>query len=907
MKNICQAILSGVFLWVFLQAEKYINMSTGAKFLRADLHIHSYGEFGSYDVTDTNMTPQAIVDTAIEKGLGIISITDHNEIFNSNTAITYAEGKNIFVIPGIEVSTTQGHLLLYFPTFNDLRNFHGKLTINQDKKTCQNGIVQCLDFAQQHNGIGVLAHIELESGFEKTIGRFGPPMEEIFKHKNLLGLEICTKENIDLYTDSDDDSRKRLIGLHREACDYNESYNLAKLLSSDAHDLNRLGINAEGGKKLTRIKIDELNFHSFKIALISNESRIRLEDFIPEQRPVIKSISIEGGLLDKVRIDLSSNLTCIIGGRGAGKSTLLEAIRECSGNKSNARVVDSDVWPQDISLTYEDEAGQVLEFKREKSAENLNVTDPINGISKIDVESYGQGDTAETLQHSDANPIILVNFLDSFLDLDSLKSQDDEIVVNLRENQSEARKLRLELLSLPDTKKALLNEQKKLANLEKEKAGELVKYQTALIRERQLRKGLVDDLNALIKTYREIFKDDTTFKNFEKLSDDEIVVGKNYFKKVKEIVSDFSKIVSEKSGELNISLNQKIEELKIELANWQKEEKTIQDEIDKKKSALEAQGIPFDLGKINQISKDIIDLTTRVQKLENSQKLLKELEAARKSLITERTDVKNKIYYHRREFANTINDNLKNTIDGLFITVKYSEGKYSDEFEKLLKNVMDWRTSQVPRAFIISLNLSPLEFVGICKRNDEARLKLITDTNGNRLLSDLEICSIIEKVMKDYVYEEFEALEFEDRPSITVTKMYADEHGTQQRQTKSISQLSLGQQQSILLGILLLSKSDKPLIIDQPEDNLDSEFIFKTIVMNLRKIKEARQVIIVTHNPNIAVLGDAELIIPLKSTSIKSHVMSAGSIDRKETREMCCDILEGGKNAFKQRQTIYGI
>ena len=883
-------------------------MSTGAKFLRADLHIHSYGEFGSYDVIDTTMTPQAIVDTAIEKGLGIISITDHNEIFNSNTAITYAEGKNILVIPGIEVSTTQGHLLLYFPTFNDLRNFHGKLTISPDKKTCQNGIVQCLDFAQQHNGIGVLAHIELESGFEKTIGRFGPPMEEIFKHKNLLGLEICTKDNISLYTDSDDDAdRKRFIGLHRGACEYNDQYNLAKLLSSDAHDLNRLGINAEGGKKLTRIKIDELNFHSFKIALISNESRIRLEDFIPEQRPVIKSINIEGGLLDKVKIELSTNLTCIIGGRGAGKSTLLEAIRESSGNKSNARVVDSDVWPQNISLSYEDEAGQVLEFKREKFAGNQNVTDPINGISKIDVESYGQGDTAETLQHCDTNPMILVKFLDLFLDLETLKNQDDEIVIKLRENQSDARKLRLELLSLPDTKKALLNEQKKIANLEKEKAGELVKYQTALIRERQLRKGLVDDLNALIKTYRDIFKDDTTFRNFEELSDNEIVVGKNYFKKVKEIVSDFSKIVSEKSGELNVALNQKIEELKIELANWQKEEKAIQEEIDKKKAVLEAQGIPFDLGKINQISKDIMDLTARVQKLENNQKLLKELESARKSLITDRTDAKSRMYYFRREFANTINENLKNTIDGLFIAVKYSEGKYSDEFEKLLKSVMDWRTSQVPRASIISSNLSPLEFVDVCKRNDEAKLKSFIDANGNRLLSDSEVRSIIDKVMKDYVYEEFEALEFEDRPSITVTKVYTDEQGAQQRQTKSISQLSLGQQQSILLGVLLLSKSDKPLIIDQPEDNLDSEFIFKTIVMNLRKIKEARQVIIVTHNPNIAVLGDAELIIPLKSTSIKSHVMSSGSIDRKETREMCCEILEGGKNAFKQRQTIYGI
>jgi predicted metal-dependent phosphoesterase TrpH len=151
-------------------------MATGAKFLRADLHIHSYGEFGSYDVTDVIMTPQAIVDTAIEKGLGMISITDHNEILNSNTAITHAQGKNIFVIPGIEVSTTQGHLLLYFPTFNDLRNFHGKLIISPDKKTCQNGIVQCPDFAQQYNGLGVLAHIELDSGFEKTIGRFGPPI-----------------------------------------------------------------------------------------------------------------------------------------------------------------------------------------------------------------------------------------------------------------------------------------------------------------------------------------------------------------------------------------------------------------------------------------------------------------------------------------------------------------------------------------------------------------------------------------------------------------------------------------------------------------------------------------------------------------------------------------------------------
>lgn len=883
-------------------------MTIGAKFLRADLHIHSFGEFGSYDVTDQTNTPEAIVDTAIEKGLKIISITDHNEIQNSNTAINYAKDKDILVIPGIEVSTTQGHLLLYFDTFKDLRDFFGKLTVSEDKKTCQQGIVQCLDFAELHNGIGVLAHIELTSGFEKTISRFGPQMDEVFTHKNLYGLEISLKSSFDFYTDLDDDAnRKRLVNLRREKLNFDENYCLPKLMSSDSHSLNKLGTNAEGEKKLTRIKVDELNFHSFKIALLSYESRIRLEDFIPEQRPIIKSLTIEGGLLDTIKIDLSTNLTCIIGSRGAGKSTLMEAIREATGNNSTSKVVNSEVWPQLITLVYEDETGQVIEFKREKNSTTRNNSDPINGISKVEIETYGQGETANTIQHSDENPQILVNFLDTFLDINNLKIDEKEVVSKLLENQSESRKLRLELLSLDETKKALLNQQNKLANLEKEKAGELVKFQNALIKEREIRKVLVEELNSLIKTYKDILSNNETFKNFESLTDEEIIVGKDFFKKVKEIVLEFSKIVNEKSGELNVALNLKIDELKIELQSWTEKEKSIQEKIDVKKVELQALGIPFDLGQINQISKDIIDLTARVKKLENSQLTLKEYETQRATLITERLDIKRKIYYSRFEFASIINDNLKNTLDGLYITVKYDEGKYSDSFERSLKTVMDWRTSQVPKAQLISKQITPIEFTLNCKKNNVAFFQNLKDDNGNRLLNDGEINSLITKINTEYCFEDFESIDFEDRPSISVTKIYKDEDGKTQRNTKSISQLSLGQQQSVLLGILMLSKSKKPLIIDQPEDNLDSEFIFKTIVKNLRKIKEARQVIIVTHNSNIAVLGDAELIIPLKSTSVKSHVLNSGSIDRKETREICCEILEGGKSAFKQRQIIYGI
>ena len=184
---------------------------------------------------------------------------------------------------------------------------------------------------------------------------------------------------------------------------------------------------------------------------------------------------------------------------------------------------------------------------------------------------------------------------------------------------------------------------------------------------------------------------------------------------------------------------------------------------------------------------------------------------------------------------------------------------------------------------------------------------MLTNDNGSSIFGEDDIENIKSNFLLNYAYEELESLPYEDLPSIIVTKEVVDEAGNKQYLRKAITKLSLGQQHSILLAILIQSKSNLPLIIDQPEDNLDSEFIFKTIVSNLRKIKERRQVIIVTHNANIGVLGDAELVLPLKSTSIKSKILERGSIDRPETCEKCCEILEGGKSAFVNRQQIYGI
>lgn len=104
----------------------------------------------------------------------------------------------------------------------------------------------------------------------------------------------------------------------------------------------------------------------------------------------------------------------------------------------------------------------------------------------------------------------------------------------------------------------------------------------------------------------------------------------------------------------------------------------------------------------------------------------------------------------------------------------------------------------------------------------------------------------------------------------------------------------------------MLAESNIPLIIDQPEDDLDNAFIFSSIVATLRSVKEKRQVILVTHNANIAVLGDSELILPMRRVDDCGQSVERGSIDKDATKPWVQNILERGPEAFARRREIYG-
>lgn len=117
---------------------------------------------------------------------------------------------------------------------------------------------------------------------------------------------------------------------------------------------------------------------------------------------------------------------------------------------------------------------------------------------------------------------------------------------------------------------------------------------------------------------------------------------------------------------------------------------------------------------------------------------------------------------------------------------------------------------------------------------------------------------------------------------------------------RPIQEGSPGQKTAALLAFLL-SYGEEPLILDQPEDDLDNHLIYDLIVTQLREVKRRRQIIVVTHNANIVVNGDAELVVALTARSGQTKTECAGSLQDKIVRDTICSVMEGGRIAFEQR------
>lgn len=141
---------------------------------------------------------------------------------------------------------------------------------------------------------------------------------------------------------------------------------------------------------------------------------------------------------------------------------------------------------------------------------------------------------------------------------------------------------------------------------------------------------------------------------------------------------------------------------------------------------------------------------------------------------------------------------------------------------------------------------------------------------------------------------------------LTLQEVPWDDHETILLNGGPVNKKSPGQRSSAMLPLIALTETT-PLVIDQPEDNLDKKLIGNVLMKVLADLKEQRQIIVCTHDPNILVGGDAEQVIVLEATSDRSGIVARhGSIDDGDIVQTVVDLLEGGAEAFDARRRRYG-
>lgn len=883
-------------------------LPSGAHFFRGDLHIHSFE--ASHDVKDIAMTPQGIVDTALKEKLDVIAIADHNEIFNVRAAVAEGAKTGILVIPAVELSTTEGHLLCYFPTIEQLEGFYGRLELS-DRKTqnsrCKTNMALCLDLIENFKGFGILAHVDGGNGLETNNPGASPHKLDILCHRALLGIELNSAKSIISYAKNDEDSIRVGIGKTRiTKLGLGESQYLARILNSDSHTLNALGRNAQNDQKLTRYKMMEPSFNGLRHALEESDSRVRLEEEVPDSTPYVLGASFGGGFLDGQTIHFSRNLNCIIGGRGTGKSTTFEAIRCLVDKPTESDVVDSEVWPNKLDLFWKDEAGQEHCLSRSLGCQIENVIDPLDGPLNFEIDCFSQGEAARVREQAKTDPLALMKYLDTFTGVQDALAEEARVLQSLSEKYNEILKAEKQVERIPQAQRSLSTIQQQITAFQAAKGADIIILQRSIANESGKRDSIK---NNMIDIGQTIFNQSLISKIEDArkyVSTDDITTGSSEANNITALIDAFKERSEEIENQLNDAFKTFKEKVETEMKQWALKSRPILDDIEIKRKALEQQGIQLDMAQINKLTSDEATHKKDLDALKTWSPHLLKLQAEYTKLLSLRWTARSKVARLRAMYAAKATKALGEVLTDLKVKLQYIESGYSVQAVAILSEAMGWRTvSQAKAKFLISkLKVSGLLEV-VIKNQTQILTSLVNDAGvpqfdkneAGDIMINIKVPSVLASLQKCHV---------DDYPVLTVTR-YSGGTGKSSVATREFSQLSLGQQQSVLLALILSSDSKRPLIIDQPEDNLDSEFIFHTFVPVLRRAKERRQVIIVTHNANIAVLGDAEQLIVLKTNRDRSMIVARGSIDDIQARDVACKILEGAKEAFYRRARIYGV
>lgn len=851
--------------------------SRGSEWRKWDLHVYTAS---SYDYKDkANDANDKLVQVLLENEIAAIAITDHF-VIDKNRIQQIREKVNgrITVFPGVELRCDKGtsnlHIILIFDEKADLDTLEEDFKVfkrNQGKSIADNERIywdfnDVVEFAKTHNAIITIHAGKKSNGLDRMISNTLP-------HQEAIKEEIAT--NVDIFEMgrvADFDNYKKhvfpAVGVK------------PMIVCSDNHCPSEYPKD-----RYLWIKSD-LTFSGFKQILFEPDERVCVQLEKPDYKApfrVIDSISLDEKSFWNDTIYLNGNLNTIIGGRSTGKSTLLNAI---------ARKLDCPI-----------------EKLTQKDGYNDYIEEHFSGVSIH--WSDGQEDNTRDVDYYPQSYMYQIandgKKLDRIICDNIMEDKKDAISKYIKNNNQLETDLHTTILSLfqeQEKYKALSSQLREKGNksaISKE-IGDLEIKVKSLTDQTQITEAEIERYKADTETLSQIeqknnaiHRDITTLESLINTP----ILASNFPQKYD--------VLSENTREHLIKVYSNIAETANE--QW-----------------------------VNQIKEILQTLHTEQGNNEQQYNTIKNTPLY----------IKCKQYYDNNKELNSIQTRLREEQKKLheFEEQETICNKCKQEIDNLVKKIVDQyiqfqtNTNAVCRELSIKRNDLTIAAHTIFLRDD-----LYDFLKERFIIRSTEQQNYIEKLANEYA--EQGTIEDYIRKALNSEIVYKSTHHAQEVMTALLSQnwykyqfdviyqddkfteMSQGKQAFVVLKLLLdFSKKQCPILIDQPEDSLDNRAIYKDLVEYIRNKKKERQIILVTHNPNVVVSADAENVIVANQNGnnspnqngVKFHYIN-GSLENSKDKNACvesilesqgirehvCEILEGGKEAFEKREKKYGF
>lgn len=916
---------------------KYI----GSRWLKCDFHIHTPA---SQCFNNKEVTPKMWVQTCLEHGLDCVAVTDHNTNGWIDAIKAAAEGTTLTVFPGVELTcdTSKIHLIVLFDKDRTSQNIYDflircKIESKDFASPEAYSNLSCLDvlsIAKEYGALVIPAHIDEFNGLgllsKKTI-------EELFAREEILAAQFVNHElaNSDIVLDEDyaKEYNERYgraegaIGLEQIkgyfSCVQSAIRNGISLVSfsdnPDEEDPKKHGLFGIG-KHYSWLKMSESpTLEGIRQALMIPE-RVKNcfeSKYAPYKEPNlwIKAIEVKGTTLtkkdDTFRIEFNPQLNTVIGGRGSGKSSVFRFLRG-TFHKVNDICTLSDIREE------QEEFFQKPVDERGVLKDNTNVTVEFirDGIVHKVEYSYNSGTKIYRFENGTWNEVLDKGYLDFF----AFEQYTQKQVFAVARNTNALRELidsgSEEIAALKRDKENLalefITEYKKLKKAEgcrprigilnteiKDLRLKIDSLKGSNITELALRQNRFSILHERIENYFGIMQSNLSrlkasseinvFPDFNESDFDE-----SHKKEINDLLTPLK--VASKS--LNEEIKDSIQELhrQIELSysilqktQFETDRVKHNEEFENKKKELQEHGIDD----INNYQKYAERLKVKEEELEELLKITAEAQSLREQLSL----LKNSLYDRQTE----ITQKRQMIVDALSTDkVQIRVRKWSDK-KKFIHQFRE--VIQREKGYDNGLNIIDKQCFGTRPIDFPSAYGQIIDDfykmkDGNDSVGGFD--GWMARLIKELDDEQMAKLETLI-PDDQIDVLYKPNgYGN----FRSIVSASAGQKTTAVLTYIL-SQGEIPLLLDQPEDDLDNRLVCDLVVDKIKKIKEKRQIIVITHNANIPVIGDAEYVISMDSNSRYLNIHTEGVLEDSAVKQEICDIMEGGEDAFKLRALRY--